>query len=78
MTEITSVQRRYTLTIPKSVREKIDIREGTEILWAVKEGKIILTLKSFKAFHERFKGRHGYETERDKEEVEEAFLGESR
>lgn len=64
------------MTIPKSVREKVDVREGTEILWTVKEGKIILTPKSFKTFHERFKGKHTYETERDKEEVEKAFLGE--
>jgi len=77
MTETTSVQRRYTLTIPKSVREKIDIKEGMEVLWSIKEGKIILIPKSFKAFHERFAGKPKYETEKDKEEVEEAFLRET-
>jgi len=77
MTEITSIQRRYTLTIPKSVREEINVKEGTEVLWSVKEGKIILIPKSFKLFHERFTGKPKYETEKDKEEVEEAFMRET-
>ena len=76
MTEITSIQRRYTLTIPKSVREEINVKEGTEVLWSVKEGKIILIPKSFKVFHERFAGKPKYETEKDKEEAEEAFMRE--
>jgi len=78
MTEKTSVQRRYTLTIPKSIRDEIDIKEGMDIIWSVKEGKVILTPKTFKVFHERFAGKPKYETERDKEEVEEAFLKKSR
>ncbi|KPV62381.1 MAG: SpoVT / AbrB like domain protein [Candidatus Bathyarchaeota archaeon BA1] len=76
MTEVSSIQRRYTLTIPKSVREKIHIEEGMEVFWSIRGGKIILTPKTFKIFHERFEGKPAYETERDKEEVEEAFMRE--
>jgi AbrB family looped-hinge helix DNA binding protein len=76
MTEKTSIQRRFTLTIPKPIREKIHLEEGMDIFWDVKEGKIILTPRSFQTFHERFKGRPKYETKKDKEEVEKAFLKE--
>lgn len=76
MTEITSIQRRYALTIPKSVREKIRVKEGMEILWLVRDGKIILVPKSFKVFHERFEGKPNYETEKDKEEAEKSFIKE--
>ena len=77
MTEKTSIQRRYTLTIPRSIREKIHIEEGMELFWSVKKGRIILTPRSFKMFHERFPGKPKYETEKDKEEVEEVFMEES-
>ncbi len=77
MTEKTSVQRRYTLTIPKPIREKIHLEEGMDLFWTVKEGKIILTPRSFQVFHERFQGKPKYETEKDKEEVEETLLKES-
>lgn len=77
MTEITSIQRRYTLTIPKSIRKKLQIEEGMEIFWSVEEGKIVLTPKTYKIFHERFTGKPKYETEKDKKEVEEAFMRES-
>ena len=48
-----------------------------ELFWSVKKGRIILTPRSFKMFHERFPGKPKYETEKDKEEVEEVFMEES-
>lgn len=77
MTEKTTVQRRYGLTIPKSVRKKLGIEEGMDVFWSVKEGKIILTPRTFEVFHERFKGEPRYVTEKDKEEVEEVFMKEA-
>lgn len=77
MTEKTSVQRRYTLTIPKSVRKKLNIEEGMDIFWSVEEGRIILTPRTFEIFHERFQGKPKYVTEKDKKEVEEVFIKET-
>ncbi|RJX15171.1 AbrB/MazE/SpoVT family DNA-binding domain-containing protein [Candidatus Bathyarchaeota archaeon] len=36
------IGRRYTVVIPKSVREKIDIKEGQKVLVKVEENRIII------------------------------------
>lgn len=77
MTEKTYVQRRYTLTIPKSIRKELNIEEGMDIFWSVEEGKIILTPSTFEIFHERFEGKPKYITGKDKEEVEKVFIKET-
>lgn len=77
MTEKSSVQRRYVLTIPKSIRKKLKIEEGMDIFWSVEEGRIILIPRTFEIFHERFQGKPRYVTEKDKEEVEDVFIKET-
>nr|MDO8079242.1 AbrB/MazE/SpoVT family DNA-binding domain-containing protein [Candidatus Freyarchaeota archaeon] len=74
MVENSIVHRKFTLTIPKSVREELNIREGMEILWRVEGNKIILEPKTFRNLHGIFKGTARYTTEKDKQEVETVFL----
>lgn len=78
MVENSIVHRKFTLTIPKRVREELNIREGMEILWRVEDNKIILEPKTFRSLHGRFKGSARYATEKDKQEVETVFLREGQ
>ena len=73
MIERTVVQRRFTVTIPKKIRERLGIREGMELLWDVEGDKIILKPVSLMDLVARFEGAVNY-TEEVKEEVERLFL----
>ena len=73
MTEINTVQRRFTVTIPKKIREKIGLREGTELLWEIEGNKIIVRPVSVRNLLSRFEGKVEY-TREAKEEVEKTFL----
>lgn len=72
--EESEVQRRYTITIPRRIREALALKEGSKVKWQVDKGRIVITPKSFKIFKDRFKGRSRYETSRDKEQVERVFI----
>ncbi|MEM2146070.1 MAG: AbrB/MazE/SpoVT family DNA-binding domain-containing protein [Candidatus Jordarchaeaceae archaeon] len=78
MVESSVVHRKFTLTIPKRVREELNIREGMEMVWRIENNKIILEPKTFRSLHERFKGKAMYATEKDKQEVEKIFLNEGK
>ena len=71
--EKTEVQRRFTTTIPKSVRERLGLKEGTGLFWEVEDGKIVVYPASYSSLSGMFKGRAGYTRER-KEEAERWFL----
>ncbi|MCD6480016.1 AbrB/MazE/SpoVT family DNA-binding domain-containing protein [Candidatus Bathyarchaeota archaeon] len=73
MVERTVVQRRFTVTIPKEIRERLGIREGMELLWDVEGDRIILKPISLMDLVGRFEGAVDY-TEEVKEEVERLFL----
>ena len=73
MVERTVVQRRFTVTIPKKIRERLGIREGMELLWDVEGDRIILKPVSLMDLVARFEGAVDY-TEEIKEEVERLFL----
>ncbi len=73
MVERTVVQRRFTVTIPKKIRERLGIREGMELLWDVEGDRIILKPVSLMDLVARFEGAVDY-TEEVKEEVERLFL----
>ncbi len=42
MSAIASVGKRYTIVIPKEIREKVKISEGSKVLISVRGGKIII------------------------------------
>ena len=71
--EKTEVQRRFTTTIPKSVRERLGLKEGTGLFWSVEDGRIVVYPASYSSLSGMFKGRSGYTRER-KEEAERWFL----
>jgi AbrB family looped-hinge helix DNA binding protein len=71
--EKTEVQRRFTTTIPKNVREKLGLKEGTGLFWEVEDGKIVVYPASYSSLSGMFKGRSGYTSER-KEQAERWFL----
>jgi AbrB family looped-hinge helix DNA binding protein len=77
LVEESTIQRRYTLTIPKKIRESVGIKEGEKVFWRVENGEIVITPKTFEIFHARFPGASGYISEKDKQDVEEAFLRET-
>lgn len=77
LVEESKVQRRYTLTIPKKIREALGIEEGEKVVWRVRRGEIVIKPETFRLFHARFPGASGYMSEKDKEEAEEAFLRET-
>lgn len=39
---VTEVSRRFQTTIPKEVRDKLELTEEDKILWAVEDNKIIV------------------------------------
>ena len=72
--EESEVQRRYTVTIPRRIREALALKEGSKVAWQVDKGRIVITPKGFKILKDRFKGKSRYETLRDKEQVEKAYI----
>ena len=66
-------QRRFTTTIPKSIREKLDLKEGTGLFWDVESGRIVVYPASYSSLSGMFKGRSGYSKEA-KERAESWFL----
>jgi AbrB family looped-hinge helix DNA binding protein len=67
------IQRRFTTTIPKKVRERLGLKEGMELFWEVDEDKIVIYPKAYGSLKGIFKGKVEY-SHRTKEKVEEAFL----
>lgn len=68
------MQRRFTTTIPKKVREKLGLKEGTGLLWDVEEGRMVVYPATYSSLDGVLKGKVEY-TRRVKEQVEERFLG---
>lgn len=75
--EKSEVQRRFTTTIPKRVREALGLREGTGLYWEVEEGRIVVYPATYSSLNGVFKGKVDY-TRRTKQEVEQWFLGSTR
>jgi antitoxin MazE len=64
-----SVKKRYTVTIPKSIREKLRVKEGEYIEAEIKGHSIILTpVKVIKKDQEYFWTREWQEGEREADE----------
>ena len=64
-----SVKKRYTLTIPKSIREKLRVKEGEYIEAEIKGHSLILTpVKVIKKDQEYFWTREWQEGEREADE----------
>ncbi len=72
--EKTEVQRRFTTTIPKKVREKLGLKEGTGLFWEVEEGRMVVYPATYSSLDGVLEGKVEY-TRRVKEQVEERFLG---
>ncbi|MHA1210465.1 MAG: AbrB/MazE/SpoVT family DNA-binding domain-containing protein [Candidatus Freyarchaeota archaeon] len=77
MVENSVVRRKFTLTIPMSIRKKLNIREGMEVQWRVEGNKIIIEPRTFRNLHGRFEGAARYTAKKDKEEVEKVFVKEA-
>jgi AbrB family looped-hinge helix DNA binding protein len=75
--EKTEVQRRFTITIPKSVRKRLGLKEGVSLFWDVEDGKIVVYPATYSSLSGMFKGRSGYTRER-KGETERWFLERGR
>jgi len=73
MMEKTEVQRRFTTTIPKSIREKLGLKEGTGLFWDIEDGRIVVYPASYSSLSGVFKGTSGYSKEA-KERAERWFL----
>jgi AbrB family looped-hinge helix DNA binding protein len=64
-----SVKKRYTLTIPKSIREKLDVKEGEYVEAEVKGHCLVLTpVKVIKKDQEYFWTREWQEGEKEADE----------
>jgi AbrB family looped-hinge helix DNA binding protein len=72
--EKTEVQRRFTTTIPKKIREKLGLKEGTGLFWDVEEGRMVVYPATYSSLDGVLKGKVEY-TRGVKEQVEERFLG---
>ncbi|RLI23533.1 AbrB family transcriptional regulator [Candidatus Bathyarchaeota archaeon] len=71
MSEESVIGRRYTLVIPKTIREELTLKEGQRVLIHVEEGKIIiepLPRNPYKVLEEVI--GEPYEEERDESEAE--------
>ena len=71
MSEESVIGRRYTLVIPKTIREELTLKEGQKVLIHVEEGKIIiepLPRNPYKVLEEVI--GEPYEEERDELEAE--------
>ncbi len=75
--EKTEVQRRFTTTIPRKVREKLGLKEGTGLFWDVEEGRMVVYPASYSSLDGVLKGKVKY-TRKVKDEVEGRFLGSRR
>jgi len=42
MSEVAIIGRRYTLVIPKSIRRKLDLKEGQKVLIRLEKGRILI------------------------------------
>ncbi|WP_367114343.1 AbrB/MazE/SpoVT family DNA-binding domain-containing protein [Ferroglobus sp.] len=70
--DVVRVGKKFTLVIPKKVREMLGIKEGDLLSVKVKEGKIIMEPKKFDPFQvlERIIGEP-YDERRDEKKAEE-------
>lgn len=75
--EKSRIQRRFTLTIPRSIRKAANLKEGDVVYWSFVNGKIILTKPSFKVFRSRFKVGFKPLSEAEKEVLDKIFLEEA-
>jgi AbrB family looped-hinge helix DNA binding protein len=75
--EETEIQRRFTTTIPKRIRERLGLKEGMELAWDVEDGRIVLYPLSYRTLDGILKGKVDY-TRKAKEEAESVFLGTKR
>jgi AbrB family looped-hinge helix DNA binding protein len=75
--EKSEVQRRFTTTIPKRVREKLGLKEGTGLFWEVEAGRMIVYPASYSSLDGILRGKVEY-TRRVKEEVERQFIGKGK
>ncbi len=69
----TGIQRRFTTTIPKKVRERLGLKEGMELFWDVEEDKIVIYPKAYRSLRGIFEGKIEYSTH-VKEKVEKSFI----
>ena len=77
MMKKTEVQRRFTTTIPRQIREKLGLKEGMELLWDVEDGRIVVYPRAYSSLKGILKGKVEY-TRELKEKVESTFLGPKR
>jgi len=64
-----SIKRRYTLTIPKSIREKIQVKEGEYVKAEIKGQSLVLTpVRVIKRDQEYFWTKEWQEGEREADE----------
>ncbi len=77
MMEKSKIQRRFTLTIPRSIRKAANLKEGDVVYWSFVNGKIILTKPSFKVFRSRFKVSFKPLSDAEKEVLDKVFLEEA-
>jgi AbrB family looped-hinge helix DNA binding protein len=71
--EETQIQRRFTVTIPRQIREKLGLEEGMNLIWETDGTKMIVHPKTLKTLHGMFKGKIKY-LRREKELAEKVFL----
>ena len=76
MLERTEVQRRFTTTIPKRVREALGLKEGTGLFWEVEEGRMVVYPATYHSLRGVLKGKADL-TREAKEAAEEWFLREA-
>lgn len=74
--ERTEVQRRFTTTIPKKVREKLGLKEGTGLFWEVEEGRMVVYPASYSSLNGVLKGKAD-RSKKAKEAAAEWFLGQA-
>jgi len=69
--DVVRVGKKFTLVIPKKVREMLGIKEGDLLSVKVKEGKIIMEPKKSDPFRALEKGiEEPYDEKRDEERAE--------
>jgi len=73
MTEVSTIQRRFTVTIPKEIRKKLKLKEGMSLQWDVEEDKIIVQPVTVGNLLNRFEGKLEY-TREIKEDIERLFV----
>jgi len=73
VTEVSTIQRRFTVTIPKEIREKLKLKEGMSLQWNVEEDKIIVQPVTVGNLLNRFEGKLEY-TREVKGDIEKLFV----